>query len=343
MDILIGLIIIAVGAFLNSSCYVPINKIRHWSWETYWLFQALFAFLIFPAFGASLAVPSGESLFALYAANPEATTSTFIMGVIWGIGGLTFGLSLRYLGVALGLSLSQGICAALGVLIPPFIKPIFVENAAFEPLTSALITGVVVTAIAIAIIGMAGAMRSANLPDEEKLKGVKDLNFGKGIFVALLCGATSACFSIGLEIGGILNFGDRTHDMFKTLPATFLITSGGLIINIIYCLCQNARNKTFGDYLQGSLYVRNVLLCMLAGALWYSQFFGLSLGKGFLTGSDVLMKFSWCILLSMNILWSNVWGIVLKEWRGAGKLAVLTLLCGLIVLVVSIFLPQLLA
>ena len=117
----------------------------------------------------------------------------------------------------------------------------------------------------------------------------------------------SACFSIGLGFGEKLCFAESA-DIFKTLPATLMVTLGGFITNAVYCFYQNSRNKSWGDYGKKSLYVNNVLFCALAGVLWYSQFFGLSLGKGFLADSPVLLTFSWCILMSLNVTFSNVWG-----------------------------------
>ena len=217
MEIIIGLIIIAVGAFCQSSCYVPINKIKKWSWESYWLVQGVFAWLVFPLLGALLAVPSGHSLAEVYMADPVAALWTMFFGVLWGIGGLTFGLSMRYLGVALGQSIALGTCAGLGTIL----TPIFTGNT--QDLTMPVIVGVVVTLIGIGVIGVAGNMKSQSLSDEEKKKAVKDFNFTKGIIVALLAGFMSACFSIGLGFGEHLNFGDATDPMFRTLPATFLV------------------------------------------------------------------------------------------------------------------------
>ena len=125
MNILIGLLIIAVGAFCQSSSYVPINKIRKWSWESYWLIQGVFAWLIFPVLGALLAVPQGHGLFELYAAYPKETLLTMVFGVLWGVGGLTFGLSMRYLGVALGQSIALGTCAGLGTIMGPVLLDLF--------------------------------------------------------------------------------------------------------------------------------------------------------------------------------------------------------------------------
>ena len=335
MEIIIGLLIIAVGAFCQSSSYVPINRIKKWSWESYWIVQGVFAWLVFPFLGALLAVPEGHSLFEIYAAHPTDALWAMFFGVLWGVGGLTFGLSMRYLGVALGQSVALGTCAGLGTIL----TPIFTGNT--SDLTTPVLVGVVVTLLGIGIIGYAGSLKSASLSEEEKKKAVKDFNFTKGITVALLAGFMSACFSIGLGFGESLFF-EESAEIYKTLPATFMVTLGGFMTNAVYCFYQNGKNKTWGDYGQTSLYLNNVLFCALAGILWYSQFFGLSLGKGFLTSSPALLTFSWCILMSLNVTFSNVWGIILKEWKGCSGKTIVTLLIGLVVLIVSSFLPELL-
>lgn len=336
LEILLGLLIIAVGSFGQSSSYVPIKKVEDWSWETFWLMQGVFAWILFPLLGAMLAVPAGHSLFEIYAANPVDTLWTVFFGILWGVGGLTFGLSMRYLGVALGQSIALGTCAGLGTVL----TPIFTGRTG--DLTTPVLVGVVVTLLGIGIIGYAGSLKSASLSEEEKKKAVKDFNFTKGLLVALLAGFMSACFSIGLGFGESLCFAESA-EIFKTLPATFMVTLGGFVTNACYCFYQNRRNKTWGDYRKRSLYVNNLLFCALAGVLWYSQFFGLSLGKGFLTASPVLLTFSWCILMSLNVTFSNLWGIILKEWKGCTRQTIVVLLVGLAVLIISSFLPQLLA
>lgn len=334
MEIILGLLIIAIGAFCQSSCYVPINKIKNWSWESYWIVQGIFAWLLLPLLGAMLAVPEGHSLCELFTRDITATAMTIFYGVLWGIGGLTFGLSMRYLGVALGQSIALGTCAGLGTLL----APIFTGHAA--DLTTSVIIGVVVTLAGIAIIGVAGNMKAQSLSEKEKKAAVKDFNFPKGIAVALLAGFMSACFNIGLAQGADLHF-DGVNPMFISLPATFMVTLGGFITNAIYCFFQNSRNKTWSDYKNGSVWSNNLVFCALAGAMWYSQFFGLALGKGFLTESPVLMTFAFCILMALNVVFSNVWGIILKEWKGCSQETITVLLIGLSVLVFSSFLPQL--
>ena len=343
MDILIGLVIIAVGAFCQSSCYVPINKIKDWSWESYWIVQGVFAWLLLPLLGAFLAVPEGHCLCELITETPSFNLwMTILFGVLWGVGGLTFGLSMRYLGVALGQSIALGTCAGLGTIMGPVLLNVFFpELNALDSLTFAVILGVVVTLVGIAVIGVAGSMKAASLSEDEKKAAVKDFNFPKGLAIALLAGFMSGCFNVGLEFGKDINFGALTPDMYKTLPATLLVTFGGFITNAVYCFYQNSKNKTWGDYAKTSVWGNNALFCLLAGALWYSQFFGLSLGKGFLTESPTLMTLAFCILMALNVTFSNVWGIILKEWKGCSQKTIAVLVVGLIILVFSTFLPQL--
>ena len=187
MEILIGLLIIAIGAFCQSSSYVPINKIKGWSWESYWLVQGVFAWLVFPLLGSLLAVPAGHSLCELFTAgNSFNILMTILFGVLWGVGGLTFGLSMRYLGVALGQSIALGTCAAGGTILGPvLLNAFFPELKTLSSLTFAVISGVVVTLLGIAIIGVAGMMKANSLPEEQKRAAVKDFNFPKGLAIAL--------------------------------------------------------------------------------------------------------------------------------------------------------------
>ena len=343
MGVLLGLLIIAVGAFCQSSCYVPINKIKKWSWESYWLVQGVFAWLVFPFLGALLAVPAGHGLFEVYSADLQATLLTMVFGVLWGVGGLTFGLSMRYLGVALGQSISLGTCAGLGTLMGPVLLHLFFpELNALASLTSAVIIGVVVTLLGIAIIGIAGGMKSATLSEEAKKEAVKDFNFPKGLAIALLAGFMSGCFNVGLEFGKELNFGELTQPMFRTLPATFLVTMGGFLTNAVYCLYQNKKNNTFSDYKETSIWGSHLIFCALAGLLWYSQFFGLSLGRSFFEAGSAMDTLAFCILMALNVTFSNVWGIILKEWKGCSNKTIAVLITGIAVLIISSFLPELL-
>ena len=342
MGTIIGLIIIAIGAMCQSSSYVPINRIKDWSWESYWVVQGVFAWLLLPLLGAMLAVPAGESLLGLFASVPSFNLwMTVFFGVLWGIGGLTFGLSMRYLGVALGQSIALGTCAALGTIMGPVLMNVFFpELGALESLTFAVVLGVIVTLAGIAVIGVAGSMKASTLSEEEKKIAVRDFNFPKGLAIALLAGFMSGCFNVGLEFGKDVNFGSLTDPMFRTLPATLLVTIGGFFTNAVYCFWQNQRNGTWSDYGKAEVWKNNLFFCLLAGALWYSQFFGLSLGRSFFEAAGALDTLSFCILMALNVVFSNVWGVLLGEWKGCSRATIAVLVVGIIVLIASSFVPQ---
>lgn len=336
MEIVIGLLIIVLGSFCQSSSYVPINKVREWSWESFWLVQGLFAWLVFPLLGALLAVPAGSSLGAVLAADPAAALKAAGYGVLWGVGGLTFGLSMRYLGVALGQSISLGTCAGFGTLLPA----LFGGMNLLEGKGLVLLAGVCITLAGIAIIGYAGSLRARNMTEEEKRAAVKDFALTKSLLVALLAGVMSACFNLGLDAGRPLRI-DGANPLFATLPATLLVTIGGFCTNAAYCLYQNAKNRTFGDYGKRPLLANNLLFCALTGGLWYSQFFGFGVGQSFFEEGSVVAAFGWCILMALNVTFSNVWGIILKEWRGVSRRTVCVLLAGLALLIFSLVFPNL--
>lgn len=336
MHTLVGLLIIAVGSFFQSSSYVPINKVRDWSWESFWLVQGLFAWILFPLGGALLAVPEGHSLGPLFGAASDAALRAAGYGVLWGVGGLTFGLSMRYLGVALGQSLSLGTCAAFGTLLPALLT-------GTDLLTGQgliLLLGVCITLAGIAVIGYAGSLRARNLSIEEQHAAIRDFALTKGVLVALLAGVMSACFNLGLEAGRPLRI-EGANPLFATLPATLAVTFGGFLTNALYCLFRNARNHSFCDYGKRRVMLRNVLLCALAGALWYSQFFAFGVGQSFFEPGTVVAAFAWCILMALNVTFSNLWGILLREWRGASPRTIGILVAGLLLLIFSLVFPNL--
>lgn len=342
MNTLVGLIIIAIGSFGQSSSYVPINKVKGWSWETFWLIQSIFAWLVFPILGALLAA-NFRSLIDVYSLESGAAFETLFYGILWGVGGLTFGLSMRYLGVALGQSIALGTCSAFGTLIPAILS----GNDLFSTGGIVLLVSVAVTLVGIATIGYAGSLRAKDMTEEEKKKAVKDFALKKGLFVALLAGVMSACFSLGLNAGEPIQ--QRMTELganpfFAQNPVTLLVTIGGFITNSIYCTWQNKRNGTLGEVFttESGLLLRNTLFCALAGILWYSQFFALGMGKSFFEPGSIMLAFSWSILMSLNVICSNIWGIVLKEWKGTGSKTIAVLILGMIILIFSLVLPNLL-
>jgi L-rhamnose-H+ transport protein len=341
MNIIFGLLIIAVGSMGQSSSYVPINKIKDWSWENFWLMQGVFAWLVFPLLGAFMA-SSLPDLIDIYRSNSSATLQAMGYGVLWGVGGLTFGLSMRYLGIALGQSVALGTCAAFGTLIPAMLT----GTDLFSPKGIILLVAVAVTLVGIALVGYAGSLRSKNMTEEERRKAIKDFALKKGLFIALFAGVMSACFSLGLNAGIPIKeaaIAAGARELFAQNPVTLLVTLGGFLTNLVYCVYMNRKNKTGSEIRRSSkaVFTNNMLFCALAGLLWYSQFFGLGMGQSFFEPDSVMMAFSWSILMSLNVVFSNVWGVILKEWKGAGKNAIIFLAIGMATLIFSLIIPNL--
>jgi L-rhamnose-H+ transport protein len=343
MNPIAGILLIALGSIGAASFYVPFKKVKLWAWESYWIVQGVAAWLIAPWLIAYFTIPDGNLLQLLSEAPLKAKLWAMFFGALWGIGGLTFGLSIRYLGVALGQSIALGFCAAFGTLIPPIVAggELFTTNAGI--LT---IAGVVICIAGIAIIGYAGSLKNKGLSEEERRHAVKEFALKKGLIIAIFAGVMSACFSFGLEAGkpiGDLALGDKfkTNPLFHDNPILIFVLLGGFVTNLAYCLYLNIKNGTIHDYVSGgsSVILNNILFTFLAGFLWFMQFQFFGMGKSKLP--DSMIPFAWSILMALNISFSNIWGIFLKEWKGTGKRTITFLIAGIIILILSTFIVKL--
>jgi L-rhamnose-H+ transport protein len=341
MNSLLSIIIMAIGSICAASFYVPIKKIKGWSWESYWIVQGVFSWIIVPVLFAWLTVPSGTLGSIITQAPASSKWWAVFYGALWGIGGLTFGLSMRYLGVALGQSIALGLCAGIGTLVPPIVNG---QNLFADRSGILMLIGVSISLAGIAIIGYAAGLKSKNLTDEEKRAAVKEFALKKGILIAILAGVMSACFSFGLTMGqplkdAALRLG--TNPLFAKNPVIMFVTLGGFFTNLVYCVFLNIKNGTGRDYLavSPSVFLNNLLFSAIGGTLWYFQFFFMGMGESMLPAS--MVAFAWSILMSMNIAFSNIWGIILNEWKGAGRKTVIILVTGIIILVMSTFVIKL--
>jgi L-rhamnose-H+ transport protein len=341
MNSILSIVLMAIGSMCAASFYVPIKKIKGWSWESYWLVQGIFSWIIVPILFAWLTVPSGALGSIVGQAPAAAKWWALFYGALWGIGGLTFGLSMRYLGVALGQSIALGLCAGIGTLVPPVVSG---QNLFAERSGILMLVGISVSLAGIAIIGYAASLKSKNMSEEEKRAAVKEFALKKGILIAILAGIMSACFSFGLTAGkpiqdAALNLG--TNPLFVKNPVIMFVTFGGFITNLIYCVFLNIKNGTGKDYLSvsSSVLINNLIFSAIGGTLWYMQFFFMGMGESKLPAT--MVAFAWSILMSMNIAFSNIWGIILKEWKGAGRKTIVILVIGILILVLSTFVIKL--
>jgi L-rhamnose-H+ transport protein len=342
MSSFIGLLLMAIGSACAASFYVPIKKVKNWSWESYWIVQGLFSWILAPWIFAYFTVPN---LLDVLSNSPvSAIFNTIFFGALWGVGGLTFGLSMRFLGVAMGQSIALGFCAAFGTLAAPLIEGgnLFATHEGIM-----ILIGVSICIAGIAIVGYAGVLRSSSMSEDDRKNAIKEFALKKGLLIAILAGVMSACFSLGLTgISGVIDAGNKvketaqfygTDPLFVSNPTYILVMFGGFLTNFFYCMYLNYTNKTFKDYtsLSTSILVSNILFCVIGGTLWYLQFFFFGMGQSKLPPGMIV--FGWSILMAMNILFSNVWGIILKEWKGADSKTISVLVLGLFVLILSTF------
>ena len=341
MNPLLGIALIALGSIGAASFYVPFKKVKKWAWESYWLSQGVAAWLIAPWIFALLTVPRGTLLDILSESPASAKLLAMLFGALWGLGGLTFGLSIRYLGVAMGQSIALGFCAAFGTLIPPIVAGDNLFGSTAGILT---LIGVAICLTGIVIIGYAGSLKNRNLSEEERKAAVKEFALKKGLVIAIFAGIMSACFNYGFVTGKPINEVARqygTNELFLSNPTLIFILLGGFITNCIYCLYLNIKNKTGKDYfsVDARTLLNNIFFTFLAGLLWFLQFHFFGMGKSMLP--EGMMVFSWSILMALNISFSNIWGIILKEWKGVGSKTMVVLIIGIIVLILSTFVVNL--
>jgi L-rhamnose-H+ transport protein len=337
MKFLIALLFLAFG----PATYIPMAKAKAWNWDRKWLLQAVFAFLLVPFISTLIALnPTTVSLVDVLSSDVALPAIGY--GILWGIGCLTFGLSIRYLGFALGQSLALGICSAFGTLFPAISAGINL----FEGKGLILLISVCISLAGISIVGYAAGLRSKQMTDDEKKAAVTEFSLTKGILVAILAGITSSCFNLGLEAGQPIREMLLTHNVnpdFALHPVVLLVTIGAFISNAAYSIFRISREKP-EDKPQSQplkIILVSTALCVLTGILFNPQFYFLSIVKNFFNSNPTILALTWSIFMSIGVIFSNLWGIVMKEWKGIKIKTLTILIAGIGLLIFSIVFPQL--
>lgn len=366
---LLGVVFHWLGGLSSGSFYVPYKGVRKWSWETFWLVGGMFSWLICPWIGA---LALSKDLFAvLHETSGYTFGMTYLMGVLWGLGGLTFGLTMRYLGMSLGMAVALGYCAAFGTLIPPIVKGEFADKLLNHSGTSVggpiVLLGVVVCLVGIVIGGIAGVRKEKDIGNDGKSAAIAEFSLWKGLAIATFSGIMSSCFSYGFQFGDPITKISAAHGtgpLWVGLPVLVVILLGGLTTNFIWCVLLNIKNRTGYQYLASHVrrehahhggnsssehrtteteavgaptdlkipVLGNWFFCALAGTFWYFQFFFYQMGESQMGN----YKFSsWTLHMASIIIFSTLWGIFFKEWRGAKKVTKLLVVIMLVFLVGS--------
>jgi L-rhamnose-H+ transport protein len=361
-----------LGGLASGSFYVPFRGVKRWSWETYWLVGGLFSWILVPWFLGS--VMTRDLLPVLHEAPTSSLIWCYIFGLLWGFGGLTFGLTMRYLGMSLGMAVVLGFCAAFGTLMPPIFSGEFTTKVLGTSSGLVILFGIAVCLAGIALAGAAGMSKEKEMSTEQKRAVIKEFDLKKGLVVAVFSGVMSACFSYGLAAGDpikAITLRHGTTTLWQGLPVLVIVLLGGFTTNFVWCVILNVRNRTGYQYFSSE--VRNhhpgrteetivetaidapseEVVERARGArneparapMTANYFFSALAGTiwyfqfFFYTMGETQMgqyKFSsWTLHMASIIIFSTLWGIALHEWRGAGGRTKLLVAASLAVLVGS--------
>jgi L-rhamnose-H+ transport protein len=364
----IGVIFHWIGGFASATNFIPFRGIKRWSWEIYWLIQGFAAWIVAPIVLASLLVPNLSGI--LHAAPRTSIVYALIWGALWGVGGLTFGLAIRYLGIALGYAIALGLCTAFGTLIPPIYDG-SIHTIIHESSGQIILAGVFLCLIAVAVNGHAGLSKEKEITPEDRVEaGEVDFSFGKGIAVAIFAGIMSSFFAFGLKAGAPIGaitksvlIAHHRLDLWQNLPVLIVVLWGGFITNFIWSVILILKNhsarqflgapgnnpmragkvsgETLADFdpldpshlhITPKTLLANYIFAVMAGVIWYFQFFFYSMGQTKMGKYDFS---SWTLHMASIIIFATLWGLALKEWRGTSRRTRLLVASGLFLLVSS--------
>jgi len=337
MSVFSGVIYHAVGGGAAASFYLPFKKVKQWAWESYWLISGVGAWIVMPWLIGYLTVP--ELLNVLSESPGQSLFYCFFFGLLWGIGGLTFGLSMRYLGLSLGYAVALGFCAVFGTIVPPVFEGTFVGLFANTG-GQLIILGVFVCLVGIAVSGRAGILKDKELTAESKKSSIVEFNLNKGIIIAFISGLLSACMAFGISAGkpiAQIALQHGVNELWQNNATLVVVLAGGFTTNFIWCVVLNLKNKTMRDYRNGTSFqlFNNYFFSLLAGAIWYMQFFFYGMGTTQMGKFDFA---SWTLHMSFIIIFSNVWGFYLKEWKGTSAKTRMHIYLGILTIFMAILL-----
>lgn len=343
MQVILGVIYHFIGGFASGSFYMPYKQVKKWRWESFWIIGGIFSWIIVPPLAAWLTVPG----FADIIKDCTASTIkyTFLFGILWGFGGLTYGLGVRYLGMSLGNSVVLGFCSAFGALVPSIYYNFYPApgKTTFNDLLNTgwgriVLGGVLLCLLGIYICGRAGMMKEKEMTEEVKKKSVAEFNLVKGLIVAIFSGIMSACFNFGIEAGKPMAAEAVVrgyNPLFQNNVTYVVLLWGGFLTNFIWCMYLNSRNRSFSDYTNKLTPLRkNYLFSAMAGTTWFLQFFFYGMGESKLGNGAS----SWILHMAFIILVANMWGIWLKEWNGVSKKTKTTITIGIVTIILSVIL-----
>ena len=337
LSILFGFLLIALGAFSSGSFAVPFEKIKGWKWETYWMVFSAGAYILFPLAACLIFAPGFIQI--IQSTSSSSILIVFLLGAVYGIGNLSFGLALRYLGLSLGYALSLGLMLAVGTLIPPMIDGrlhVMMQNSG----GTLLIVGIVVACAGIALSAWSGILKDKSLSEAKKQENIGEFNLSKGAMAAVLVGITGSAMSLGFEQGlpiSEMAAQQGVDPLFTMMPVLVVLFSGTFVTTIVWCVYLGRKNNSLKDYstaASNKILTSNYLFGILAGLLWFSQFIVYGMGK---SKMGPFTFTSWGILMALTIVFATVWGLIRKEWKGVPAKVYVLMVASLVIIIVSSF------
>ncbi len=337
--ILYGILLIAVGAFMSGSFAIPFDKIKEWKWENHWLIYSLFGYVIVPLIVCLIFVPDLWQI--ITGVDSSILFLIFFLGIIYGAANLTFGLSLRYLGISLGYALSLGLMMAIGTLVPPMIDgrlaKLFEGNGGMM-----LVTGIIISLIGIGISGYSGLLKSKETEGENGVNS--EFNIKKGIAASLFVGVAGSSTALGIEQGIPLakaSVAAGTNPLFQDSAVFLVLYFGSFLTTLIWCLYLATKNKSLKNFIKitndktKNILLINYVCCAIAGFLWYINYVFFGMGKAQMGEFSFV---AWGILMTLTIVFATVWGLYRGEWKGVSTKVRRFMWIGLFILIFASFL-----
>ena len=347
MSSVLGMLVFALGGLAGATFLLPARGVKGWAYETWWMFYCVVGLILMPTLVCAVAVPD---FCGVIASAPGATIAKCVVfGAIWGVGGLTWGLMVRYLGIGLGLAIGCGLCAATGTVLPPVMNGeaatlLYGDGGEIAVGKLVVLAGVVGSLVGIVFVGLAGKLKEGELPEEEKKKAVAEFDFKKGIIVALISGVCSSCMNLGLQSGGVIEraaysaavkagvVAEGAAWSWQGMPVVMVVLWGGFLVQAAWVVQQHFKNGTFGDYFRRGPVARNWAFATCVGVIWVFQFVCQKAGEPLM---GELKYISFAIVMASTILFSSFAGVLLGEWRGTSARTRGFLAMGTLVLLVS--------
>jgi L-rhamnose-H+ transport protein len=311
MNTMLGMAVFALGGLAGATFLLPARGVKGWAYESWWMLYVFLGLIVCPPLICYFTVPDFWNVTMTAPWSVLLRCAAF--GMMWGVGALAWGLMVRYLGIGLGLAIGCGLCAATGTLIPP-IATGHAADLVKDAGAVTVLCGVILSLVGIVFVGLAGKLKEAEMPEEQKKKAVAEFDFKKGVVTAVVAGLFSAGMNFGLQGAEVIEnaaVAAGAKECWRGMPVIMVVLWGGFLVESVWCLQQNFKNRTFGDYARPSL--RNILLCAAIGVMWVMQFVCTKAGEPLM---GELKYISFAVMMASTILFSTIIGVFLGEWKG---------------------------